>query len=55
MSRWLYTLLLYLLVPVVLLRLQWRGRANPDYRRRWVERFGWFTAPALRQPEMRWP
>jgi 3-deoxy-D-manno-octulosonic-acid transferase len=50
MSRWLYTLLLYLLVPVVLLRLQWRGRANPDYRRRWAERFGWFTAPPLRQP-----
>jgi 3-deoxy-D-manno-octulosonic-acid transferase len=50
MSRWLYTLLLYLLVPVVLLRLQWRGRANPDYRRRWAERFGWFTAPALKQP-----
>ena len=49
MSRWLYTLLLYLLVPVVLLRLQWRGRANPDYRRRWAERFGWFTAPALVQ------
>lgn len=50
MSRWLYTVLLYLLVPVVLLRLQWRGRANPDYRRRWAERFGWFAAPALKQP-----
>ncbi len=49
MSRWLYTLLLYLLAPVVLLRLQWRGRANPDYRRRWAERFGWFTAPPLKQ------
>lgn len=49
MSRWLYTLLLYLLVPMVPVRLWWRGRANPEYRRRWSERVGGFTAPALGQ------
>jgi 3-deoxy-D-manno-octulosonic-acid transferase len=27
-------------MPFVLGRLYWRGRANPDYRRRWSERFG---------------
>lgn len=40
--RRLYTLLLYLLVPLILLRLYWRGRRLPDYRRRWAERFGFF-------------
>lgn len=41
MARWLYTLLLYLLSPLVLLRLWQRGRRAPAYRRRWRERFGW--------------
>lgn len=49
MSRWLYTFLLYLLLPVVPLRLWWRGRANPAYRQRWAERFGRFNAPELNQ------
>lgn len=40
--RRLYTLLFYLAMPLVLARLYWRGRANPDYRRRWTERFGLF-------------
>jgi hypothetical protein len=38
--RKLYTLLLYLLAPLVLLRLAWRGLRAPAYRRRWRERFG---------------
>ncbi len=37
--RALYTLLFALLLPVVLLRLWWRGRVNPGYRQRWSERF----------------
>ncbi len=37
--RALYTLLFALLLPVVLLRLWWRGRVNPGYRLRWRERF----------------
>jgi len=36
----LYTLLLYLLIPLVLLRLLWRSLSAPDYRRRVGERFG---------------
>lgn len=40
--RYLYTLLFYLAVPLVLIRLYWRGRVNPDYRQRWAERFGFF-------------
>jgi len=41
-----YTLLLYLLVPLVILRLAWRSIRAPDYRRRWPERFGTIE-PAL--------
>ena len=41
-----YTFLLYLLAPLVLLRLAWRGLRAPDYWRRWPERFG-SVAPAL--------
>ena len=35
----LYTTLLYLLVPLELVRLYWRGRLAPAYRKRWLERF----------------
>ncbi len=38
--RILYSLLLYLLVPFVLLRLLWRGLELRDYWHRWNERFG---------------
>jgi len=38
--RALYTVALYLSVPLLLLRLVWRGRGNPGYWRRWTERFG---------------
>lgn len=48
--RLLYSLLLYLTVPLVMLRLVWRGLRNPDYWSRWLERFGWFDVPELRQP-----
>jgi 3-deoxy-D-manno-octulosonic-acid transferase len=44
----LYTLLLYLLLPWVLLRLLYRSLKAPAYRRRWRERFGLFAgAPSL--------
>jgi 3-deoxy-D-manno-octulosonic-acid transferase len=36
--RLLYTLLWYLLVPALFLRLWWRGRRAPAYRSRWRER-----------------
>ncbi len=38
--RYLYTLLFYLFVPVLLIRLWWRGRKAPGYRQRWWQRFG---------------
>lgn len=38
--RLLYSVLLYLLMPVVLLRLLWRGVAQRDYWKRIPERFG---------------
>jgi len=38
----LYTLLCYLALPLVLLRLAWRSRRAPDYRRRWGERLGFY-------------
>ncbi|RLA04148.1 MAG: 3-deoxy-D-manno-octulosonic acid transferase, partial [Gammaproteobacteria bacterium] len=38
-TRILYTLALYLVIPLELIRLYWRGRVSPDYRLRWSERF----------------
>lgn len=38
--RWLYSLLLYLATPLLLLRLLWLARRNPAWKRRWGERFG---------------
>ncbi len=40
--RLIYTGLLYLLLPLALLRLYWRGRHDPGHRQRWRERFGDF-------------
>ncbi len=41
--RILYTVLFYLLVPFILLRLWWRGIKAPEYRRRWHERFAFYS------------
>ena len=49
-TRMTYNLILYLTVPLVLLRLLWRGRRNHDYWKRWPERFGWFKTPSLIKP-----
>ncbi|MDG4595253.1 MAG: lipid IV(A) 3-deoxy-D-manno-octulosonic acid transferase [Candidatus Contendobacter sp.] len=38
--RLLYTGLLYLALPLALLRLYWRGRRDAGYRQRWTERLG---------------
>ncbi len=38
LKRSLYSLILYLVFPLVLLRLLLRSRSNPDYRKRWSER-----------------
>ncbi|UTW10580.1 lipid IV(A) 3-deoxy-D-manno-octulosonic acid transferase [Marinobacterium rhizophilum] len=48
MARWLYTALLYLALPVILLRLWWRGRKAPAYRLRWRERLGFVPRQGTR-------
>jgi len=39
--RLIYSGLLYLLLPLALARLYWRGRRDPEHRQRWRERLGW--------------
>jgi 3-deoxy-D-manno-octulosonic-acid transferase len=46
--RALYTLLWYAALPLLPLRLWWRGRREPGYRRHIGERFGWYAADAPR-------
>jgi 3-deoxy-D-manno-octulosonic-acid transferase len=41
--RLLYSLVLYLIFPIVILRLLWRSRNNPAYRQRISERLGLFA------------
>lgn len=38
--RWIYTGLLYLLLPYVFFHLLWRAWRQPEYLRHWSERFG---------------
>ncbi|RDI96988.1 3-deoxy-D-manno-octulosonic acid transferase [Dyella solisilvae] len=45
--RFLYTLVVYLVTPLFLLRLFARGVRFRDYRKRWRERFGFFTPPGF--------
>jgi len=42
--RFLYSLCLYLLTPLVLARLAWLGRRNPGYWQCWPERFGFIVS-----------
>ena len=49
-SRRLYTLLLYLLLPLAMLRLSWRARRQPDYLRHIGERFGRYRQAAPAPP-----
>lgn len=43
MLKPIYTILFYLAIPFILLRLLWRSRHIMDYRQRWLERFGFFA------------
>jgi 3-deoxy-D-manno-octulosonic-acid transferase len=47
--RYLYTLAMYLVTPLIVLRLALRGFRSRPYYWRWAERFGFFKAP----PELR--
>jgi 3-deoxy-D-manno-octulosonic-acid transferase len=46
--RRLYTLLLWVALPLILVRLWWRGRREPGYRRLVAERFGRYAFAAER-------
>jgi 3-deoxy-D-manno-octulosonic-acid transferase len=48
--RYLYSALLYLLQPILLLRLLWRGRREPGYRQRIGERYGWIDSSGADHP-----
>ena len=48
LTRWLYSLALWLLTPVYLARLWWRGSAEPAYRKRLGERLGRYALPPRR-------
>jgi 3-deoxy-D-manno-octulosonic-acid transferase len=43
MNRFLYSLLLYLALPLVPLKLIWRGIKQPAYRQHWGERVGFYS------------
>ena len=43
MARFLYNLVFTLAIPFILIRMWFRGGANPGYRQRWAERFAVFT------------
>ncbi|MBB5207929.1 lipid IV(A) 3-deoxy-D-manno-octulosonic acid transferase [Chiayiivirga flava] len=47
MMRALYTLTMYLLTPVILYRLAFRGLRARGYFSRWFERFGFFPDPKM--------
>ncbi len=49
--RYWYSALFYALLPLVVLRMLWRSRRAPAYRRRLAERFGYFPPrPDLSRP-----
>lgn len=50
MPGWIYTLLLYLLLPLALLKLGWRAIRQPEYLRHIPERFGFYRLPRPTQP-----
>lgn len=44
MSRFIYSLVLYLLLPLTAIKLLWRGIKQPTYLKHWKERYGFFNA-----------
>lgn len=49
MSRFIYSLALYLLLPLTAIKLLWRGIKQPAYLKYWPERYGFFTQ-AINKP-----
>lgn len=50
MSRFLYSVLLYLILPFTPLKLWWRGIRQPEYRLHWTERFGFYQQKKSEKP-----
>ena len=50
MARHLYSFVFYLITPFILLRLLYRAWKAPAYAARWLERFAFFSVPALKKP-----
>lgn len=48
MPHFLYTLLLYIALPFVPLKLLWRGIKQPEYLQHWGERFGFYAIKPLK-------
>ncbi len=48
MNRFLYSILLYVVLPFVPLKLWWRGIKQPAYRQYWRERFGFYQLKATK-------
>lgn len=45
MARYFYSLLLYLITPLIWLRLLWRSRKQPEYLQHLGERYGFYRQP----------
>lgn len=48
MNRFFYSILLYLVLPFVPLKLWWRGIKQPAYRQHWRERFGFYQCKRVK-------
>ena len=53
MTRFIYSLLLYLITPLVFLKMLLRSRKAPAYRKRWGERLG-FVSPLTENKPVIW-
>jgi 3-deoxy-D-manno-octulosonic-acid transferase len=47
--RGLYSALMTIAIPLLFMRLWWKGRKNPEYRLRWQERLAIFNRSSLQQ------
>lgn len=54
MARLLYNLCWWLLLPLLPLRLWWRGRKESGYRQHWAERLGYYRLQPDRQRPLIW-
>jgi len=48
MNRFFYSILLYVVLPFVPLKLLWRGIKQPEYRQHWAERFGFYRFKSVK-------